>query len=198
MKIISIVLIALLGLLPVACSPLSTADQTKVVQGLTDATTALQATSAELKATAAVLPPTQAATVTKAAANVDKATPVVAGAATTAAQPGASALDVIAGVVSGAVPLIPAPYSTYVTLGLGALAILKTITSSKNAAAATTNAAVATSMQSGVTAALANGTLVAKPQAAATIDAQIIDHPIANSLVDAVTNSVAVNALQGK
>lgn len=198
MKITGIILVVLLGLLLVGCNALPATDQTKLVQGFTDATTALQASSGDLKAVALLLPPAQAAAATKVAMNVDRAVPVASAAATAASQPNASPVDVVTGGLGTIIPFIPPPYQQDAQLGLLAIGLIGALAKAvSNGNKATANAAVATSMQSGVTAALANGTLVAKPQAAATIDAQIIDHPTANALVDAVTNSVGVNALQG-
>lgn len=171
------------------CTAPITAKQAADLQSAATAATQAAADLHTIQASVPANDPVGKAT-GKGAAAIDKVAPVLTGIANAAAQAGATAGDLVGPALNGAAQLAPPPYGAY--LGLAALVWGIVQNRAKNKATA-----AAVSMQSGVQAALSNGSLVASPKAAGTIDAMIVDHPIANQLVTAVENSVAVNALKG-
>jgi hypothetical protein len=175
----------LLGLMFISAIVLSCQStppqQQQTAKDLSDVSATLKQTVADLRAVAAATPETPVAKTTTAAATAieTKAVPVVTAAATAATQPGSNLLDVIAGGAGAIVPVLPPQAQGPVIAALAIYGLFKSIESRRNKTAAT-------SMQSGVQAAIANGSIVVKSNAPATVDSVIVDHPIANALVDAL------------
>ncbi len=117
-----------------------------------------------------------------AAKGLDKVSPGLQ-AATRGATDIANGADPVAVVVREAGPFIPEPWRTYLGLAgiVGSLAVAwwKDQQAKKNLAAAQ-------SMVNAAQAAIANGSITVKPNAPATVDSVIVDHPVANQLVDAL------------
>jgi ribonuclease E len=130
---------------------------------------------------------TQAAKVETVAGTIQTVAAQVSTAAATAStqpSPAATLLPVI--IQTGANMAAPAagPYAPLVSLGGYILGALVSAYFAKKAAS---NQAAASSMQSGIQAALTNGSLVATPQAAGTVDSLVTSHPTTDLLVDVIT-----------
>jgi hypothetical protein len=177
-------------------APITPQAQQAIVQAANDLHTA----AGDLHATAGVLATTNAPaakSVEKVAVDADKVAAAGNAAADAAKQPAATPATVIIKTVEAASDsgLIPPPYASYVKLGLLGVGLLEYLRqrgqAKSNGVAAAANGAAATSMQSAVSAAIGNGSIVVRPEAAATVDALVTSHPAADQLVDTIAAAAA-------